>query len=189
MKKYSKIIISAAVILIFTAVIIAIIIYTAPIKINKEFTAYYYGVRPEYENKTISCVLEIEYKRYLFKNSEVHGSIFIDGAEYYSNTGYTRKDGRKDKFTHSKGFWEELKLKLSGDYIISFFYLAENVEEKGKFLASTEDFFLFDFDPTFEYFTIVLKSTDPENSYMDNFYGPAETEEEAISAMHKIYPE
>ena len=126
-----KIFIRSLIALILLSVTVFILVYKQPVKINKEFTAHYYGVDSEYGNATVSCVLELEYQRYLFKNDEVHGSIFIDGKEYYSNTGYTTDDGKTDRILESKGFLEELKLKISGTTSPNFFFPAEIASNTG----------------------------------------------------------
>ncbi len=168
--------------------IASIIIHQSPIKIKKEFTAHYYGSTAELENETVECTLRLEYRRYLFKDDEIHGSIFIDGKEYYSGTGYTNKNGKRDKIVTPQGFSGESNLKTDGTKIPHLFYLAENVEQ-GKHSVLNEDFLIFNFDNTFESFSFALKSTDPENSLMDTFYGPAETKDEATFAYNKVFPE
>lgn len=178
-----------SILLLFIIIGIAsVIIYQSPIKIKKEFTAHYYGSTAELENETIECILDLEYRRYLFKNEEIHGSIFINGKEYYSGTGYTNKDGKRDKIVTPQGFSGESNLKTDGTKIPHLFYLAENVEQ-GKHSVLNEDFLIFDFDKTFESFSFALKSIAPENSLMDTFYGPAESTEEAIVAYNRVFPE
>lgn len=185
MKKHFIRILIASLLLVIT---VFILVYKQPVKINKEFTAHYYGVESEYENETVSCILELEYKRYLFKTNEVHGSIFIDGKEYYSSAGYTKENGEKGSLLETKGFWEELKLKMSDPYYSrTIFNLAEYVEN-GKFTALQEDYLLFEYDSTLEYFCVILSPAD-EETIMTQFYGPAETNEEALFAMKKVYPE
>lgn len=177
-----------SILLLFIIIGIAsVIIYQSPIKIKKEFTAHYYGSTAELENETVECTLRLEYRRYLFKDDEIHGSIFIDGKEYYSGTGYTNKDGKRDKIVTPQGFSGESNLKTDGTKIPHLFYLAENVEQDKKDLIN--DYLMLRCDETFEYFSVVLKLSDHENSLMETFYGPAESTEEALVAYNRFFPE
>lgn len=174
-----------SILLLFIIIGIAsVIIYQSPIKINKEFTAHYYGSTAELENETIECILDLEWRRYLFKNDEIHGSIFINGKEYYSGTGYTGKDGKKDKIATPQSNESNRKTVWM---LPNFFYPAEKVEQDKKDLIN--DYLMLRCDETFEYFSVVLKLSDHENSLMETFYGPAESTEEAIVAYNRVFPE
>jgi hypothetical protein len=153
--------------IILLFIIIIMIWYHLPIKINE--TINICAIEGEKE----SIIFDIRWNRYLFKPTQMTGTIFYQGKEYRNITDASTSYKNGNYF---EIFISNFKRKLQNEKIVPMFIISGGDQMdfvRNFIMPSVSDIRLNDF-----YLYIVKEKNEK------TYYGPADTKEEAIQLMN-----
>lgn len=140
------------------------------------------------------------YHQGFFIPDEIHGAIYINDRKYDSVDGYINNFGEKKKY-RDDSFFEKVQQKLSGETVrrleFDYHYVKDGITHGSVFYSDSITLNTQSWEPlpNLEGFRLYLAPDEAEEILLETghwsgsslqYFGPAETEEEAIAIMEKL---
>ncbi len=181
MKKYLRFVVIAAIVV----VLILLIVYRLPYKIEKEFTV----CSLDGEFRTLQ--LEMVWQKYYTKPAELFGTAYFNGKVYYNINGYFNENGEFDSKYGKKArsLWEifqDIGDKIASGRQVPYMTMFQKIDNGEFWEPNTKDMLNISFQNT-KFETIeVVENVIPENEQNASgvfYFGPAQDAETAKDIM------